>query len=435
VTEQNDEISLRDLYLILRRGLPLIVGVAVLAAAVTLVALNLRSERYQAETTVLVSPTPVTIQSTGNLVLEQPNHISWETYETIAFSRAVLEETVSRLDSAGVSVGLLMGSGKLTRLAGPQQPTQVAPLTISHAVVHHDAKQAAAAVDAWAAATLDTVRASGLASLETVRKATTQQMASLEEHLALLESRWTAFQTEDESAMIEARLAGLAERFPETESTLETVERDLAATVGMSQALAAVGASAGTSGPASADPDAALALLGGRGALAAETIAQLVAMLEQTGAADADLVTMVRQVELQRLTAERAGLIAEHEATETQLERMRESGQRLRERQAALVIERDKLQQRLTVARSAHTDLSRLEPVIDYILQLAPTNSRILNTASVPSAPIGPKRLLVTILAGLVGAMLGLLFVFLSAAVAEPETRQVRETVPAPSAR
>jgi uncharacterized protein involved in exopolysaccharide biosynthesis len=435
VTEQNDEISLRDLYLILRRGLPLIVGVAVLAAAVTLVVLNLRSERYQAETTVLVNPTPVTVQGTSNLVLEQRNHISWETYETIAFSRAVLEDTVSRLGDGELSVGQILGSGKLTKLVGPQQPTQVAPLTISHAFVHYDPELAAAAADAWATATLETVRASTLASLETVRNATTQQMTSLEEQLASLEERWVAFQSEDESALVAARLAGLAERFPLTESALETVERDLAATVGMSQALGAVEAPGSRVGPASADPDAALALLGGRGALPAETIAQLVAMLEQSGAADADLVTMVRQVELQRLTAEHAGLIAEHEATQAQLERMRESGQQLRERQAALVIERDKLEQQLTVARSAHADLSRLEPVIDYILQLAPTNSRILNPASVPSSPVGPRRMLVTVLAGLVGAMLGLLYVFLSAAVAEPEARQVRETVPAPSAR
>lgn len=427
MSDTYDEISLRDLYLIVKRGLPLILAITLLSALAAFLFVTLRTERFQAETTVLINPTPVRVQSGGTLALDQRNDMSWETYQTIAYSRAVLEDAIARIDGADITVAQLRGSGNLTRLVGPQRPDQVAPLTISHAFIHTDQQVAASAADAWAAATVETVGASMIASLETVRSATDQQLDNLEERLSGLEERWLSFQSRDESTLIEARLLGLGERIPETEAAVEQAARDLAAARGAGQALASLQEQSGARN--GADPQAAVALLAGHELLPPETVAELTAALRDSGAADAELVTLVRQVELQRLTAEQAGLTAQRDAGQAQLEQMRELGQELRERQAGLVLERNRLQQQLDTARDAHADLAGLQPVIEYIHQLAPTNSRILNSASIPTDPVGPRRLLVTALAAVVGGMLALLYVFLRAAVSEPAAAPAREPV------
>ncbi|MEX2536014.1 MAG: Wzz/FepE/Etk N-terminal domain-containing protein [Trueperaceae bacterium] len=428
MSETYDEISLRDLYLIIKRGFPLILVVAVLAAAGALLFVTLRTQRYQAETTVLINPTPVRVQGTRNLALEQGNSVSWETYQTIAFSRSVIEDALSRLEPGTATVDMLRGSGELTRLAGPQNASQIAPLTISHAFTHADPVVAAATADAWASATVETVSAGLLASLESVRTATAQQLESLEQQLSSLEERWTEFQSRDESELVGSRLTGLAERVPFNEAILEEAERAIATAQGEREALAAVETrSAGNV----ADPGTAAALLEDREGLPPDTLSTLTALLGESGAGNSDLVSLVREVELQRLTAEQAGLIAMRDATEIQLEELREQAQVLRERQAGMVLERDRLRRQLEVANSAHADLAELEPIIEYIYELAPTNSRILSNASLPSDSVGPRGLLVAVLAGLVGGMLALLYVFLRAAVSEPDEQLAREPVQA----
>lgn len=473
MSEAYDEISLRDLYLIIKRGLPLILAVTLVSAVAAFLYISLRSERYQAETTVLINPTPVRVQGTRNLGLDQRNDISWETYQTIAFSRTVLEDALARLGEVDISVQQLKANGEITRLVGPQRPDEVAPLTVSHAFTHTDPQVAAIVADAWSSATVATVSASMLASLETVRQATEQQLENLEERLTGLEERWLEFQAHDESELIEARLLGLGARIPGTEATLESIERQLAATQASRQTLAATGADARQL--SNANPQAALSLLqrsessaatgaqqaqqdraansprgdedgtksqaeagqarhNSFGLLPEETISEVSAALLESGAAEADLVTLVRQVELQRLTAEQAGLSAQRDATEDQLERMRELAQELRERQAGMVLERDRLEQQLETAREAHGDLANLEPVIEFVYQLAPTNSRILSEASIPTEAVGPSRLLVTLLAGVVGGMLALLYVFLRAAVSEPApARSHEQSRPSPA--
>ncbi|MEX2541160.1 MAG: Wzz/FepE/Etk N-terminal domain-containing protein, partial [Trueperaceae bacterium] len=411
----SDEISLRDLYLIVRRGMPLIAVVALLAGVTALLFVTIRGPNYQAETTVHISPTPVRVEGSEierNLVLDVRNDVSWETYQTIAFSRTVLEDTLARLNDgdlneADLTINRLRSIGDLEQLVGPDRSGAVAPMTIAHRIVGANPIEAARVANAWAEVTVETVQASLLSSLEAVRQATDSQLGSLEERLALAEDRWAEFQARDETGLLESRLAGLTERVPLAEGRLEEIERELAAARGARQALSQLQAS--SSGAAGADADGTVALLDAYEILPPETIGELTALL-QRGTED-DLVSLIRQVELQRLTGEMAGLMAQRNATESQFERLRAQAEELRGRHAQLAIERDRLRQQLDSAQTARAELAALEPVLAYVSQLAPTNSRVLNPASVPTEPVGPHRLLVTTLAVLVGSMLALLFV------------------------
>lgn len=412
-----DEISLRDLYLIVRRGLPLILIVSLVAGVAAYLFVSLQRPSYEAESTVLITPTPVVVEGSEierTLVLDlTTNTITWETYQTIAFSRSVLEETLTRLQG-DTTVSRLRGAGTLEKIVGPNRAGEVAAMTIAHRFEHADPETAAQVVDAWAAVTAETVGASLLSSLAAVQQATEEQLEALENRIAETEQRWAEFQSRDETNLLQARLAGIAERVPNVEARLEEVERDLAAATGARQVLAELETPGSA---ASNDSESALALLGAHG-LPADTVAQLTALVRQNG--DQDLVQLVRQVELQRLTADLAGLDAQRETLREQLTELQEQASNLRTRHAEMIVERERLQQQLEARRAARTELAALEPVLAYMNQLAPTNARILNPAAVPTEPTGPSKLLVAALATLAAGMLALLFVFIRAAVAEP---------------
>ena len=63
----DDEISLRELYLILRRGLPLILIVTTIGALASFALVVLLPATYEAEATVVSSPTTVQVQDEGAL--------------------------------------------------------------------------------------------------------------------------------------------------------------------------------------------------------------------------------------------------------------------------------------------------------------------------------------------------------------------------------
>lgn len=174
---QSDEISLRELYLVLRRGLPLIVAVVAVAGLSAFAVMSLRPNLYEAESTVLIIPSPVRAPGPTNLPFNPVNDISYETYQTLANSRPVLDAAVSRLPQAGISDDELRRQGRLVRLMGPQRPDQVVPLSVTHVVQHTDPALAAALADAWAESTLEAVHSALLENLKLVGAATTAELA------------------------------------------------------------------------------------------------------------------------------------------------------------------------------------------------------------------------------------------------------------------
>lgn len=446
----DDEVSLRDLYLILRRGLPIILGAAVVAGVLAFVVSSFLPEVYEAESTTLISPQPVQIQGTQNLTFEPPNEVSFEAYETLANSRPVVEQALSELPEAELSPESF--GGEVSLLLGPQNTSQVAPLNVTHSVRSQDPELAAQLADAWALSTLEAVRASFLASLEPIRSATERQIETLEDALETAEAEWETFQERDRGETLTALLASLAQQIARSEQQRDEVARELAdarARVALlSEDEAAEGGLPEAAGELSAEALAdRLNFLQSREVQVpddappdqendapserARQLGQLEALLAlQSGETSlTDSVTgLLNRADLRNFTVDIAGLEAEQTRIAAQLEAYQTRLDELLTEAARLNLQRSRLERTLTNAQEAYSDVALLEPIIGYVTTIAPANARLLNSASVPSTPAGPRALLNAALAALLTALLVTLFVFLREAVRAPLT--VPTTVP-----
>ena len=442
-----DEISLRDLYLILKRGLPVILGVALAAALVTFLITSLLPPVFEAESTTLVTPSPIRVQGSENLTFSPNNEVSFEAYETLARSRAVLEEAAAGVPEAELGAGDLVGIGSVRELLGPQRPDQVVPLSVTHVVKHEDPVLAAALADAWAQSTLQTVRNSLLASLNPVDATTEGEVARLQSALEETEARWRSFQERDEGDVLQARLEGLTEQLSMGEARVNELERSIAAARARREALLAqlqgslLDENETLDERAITSPEIldGLRLFEAEERLNPSTYAQIAFLLERAALGDegtqrtteAQILSLLIRTDLQSLEVGLAGLEAERESLIGQLDSYEAQAKALRERIAALNQERSVLGRALENARNAYITINALQPTIAYVTELAPTNARILNDAAVPTEPVGPRRLLSTVLALVLGGMLALLFVFLREAVRAPNT----DSEPASSVR
>lgn len=436
-TPYPDEISLRDLYLTLRRGLPWIGLAAVLAAAVALLAMALMPPRYAAEATVTVSPTPVRIQGDASLAFDPRNEVSFETYREIAQSAAVLERALAAAPGGTRSPGALRADAELRRISGPARADQSGQMTLAHRVVADDPEEAAALANAWARASLETVRAALLASIDPVREETVREAERRGEELAAIEDEWQAFQARDDSDLLTARLEALADRVALGEDELLLLERAIANARGRLAALAAqlgedVPLGGGPAGDAAAlarlfasfesdaRPTRAETAEGeeeARGPTDEPPLAARLAPLLELSADPGDAVTQLARADLVTTAARLAATVAERDRLEARLEEDAVRADALRSRLAGLLQERSRLEARLRRASSAVDDIGELEPVISYVRGLTATTTRVLNDAAPPAGPSGPDRLLVAALAALAAAGLATLVVLLREAV------------------
>ena len=434
----DDEISLRDLYLILRRGLPLILGTAVVAGSLAFVVSSFLPDVYEAESTALVAPQPVQIQGTQNLTFEPPNEVSFEAYETLANSRPVVERALAEVP-AGLSPETF--AGEVSLLLGPQNASQAAPLNVTHSVRDQDPELAAQLADAWALSTLEAVRASFLASLEPIRSATEQQIETLEGSLESAEAEWETFQETDRGETITALLASLAGQIARSEQQRDEVARELA-DARARVALLSEGRSAGETGELSAAELAdRLNFLQSQDARAPDDArqsaeqgdsptpdpAQRLGQLEPLLALQPDetsltgsITGLLNRADLRSFTVDIAGLEAEQGRITAQLDDYQERLDELLAEAAQLNLQRSRLERTLTNAQEAYSDVALLEPIISYVTTIAPANARLLNSASVPSVPVGPRTLLNAALAATLVGLLATLFVFLREAVRAP---------------
>lgn len=427
----DDEISLRDLYLILLKGLPLIITISLLAGLAAFLISSFLPPSYQAESTTLVTPSPVQIQGAENLSFRPSQEVSFESYETLAKSRPVLEATVGAVPEAELRPQEFRG--EISLLIGPQRPDQIVPMSVLHSVRNRDPELAARLADAWAKSTLEAVQTSLLASLDPVRGATREEITRLSEALAAVEARYENFQARDEGETLDKLLLGLTERITLSENRRDILERDLAAarsqlvllleTDGVaeeplsSQQLATLleFRQARTPDPPEAPDETALPET-----TDAQESTSLAPLLELQ-ALDTDLISLLNRVELRDLSVEIAGLEAEREQVLAQLQSYDAQAETLRSRTATLNLERGQLERELENARLAYNNVALLEPLIAYVTEVTPAKTRLLNEASVPATPVGPRRSLNTALALVIMGILTTLFVFLREAVRAPE--------------
>lgn len=235
--DRSDEVSLRDLFLVLWRGLPLILGLALVAGGVAYFLNAQREPVFSAESTVLVTPPPIQIEGDENLSFSPINEVSFQTYETLGRSQMVLEDAVSRLPDANISPNQLLALGTLRQLIGPRNAEEVAPLSVIHRVRNADPERAALLADAWAQSTLEAVRESLFASLSPVDETTAREVARLQENVEEVETRVQAFAARDNGTLLEAELEGLTRQLTDGRERQGTLAREVAATRARIRAL------------------------------------------------------------------------------------------------------------------------------------------------------------------------------------------------------
>ena len=235
--DRSSEVSLRDLYLVLLRGLPFILLLALLAGGVAYFLNAQRKPVFAAESTVLVTPPPIQIQGDENISFSPINEVSFQTYDTLARSQAVLRDAVSRVGEVEISPNQLLALGTLRQLFGPQRIGDIAPLSVIHRVRNADPERAALLADAWAQSTLKAVRESLFSSLRPVDETTTREVARLQKNVEQVEAQVQRFAAQDNGPLLEAELEGLTRQITDGRDRQGELARDIAATRARIRAL------------------------------------------------------------------------------------------------------------------------------------------------------------------------------------------------------
>ncbi len=395
---RDDEVSLRELYLIFKRGLPWVVGAALLAGALAF-ALTLRhTPVFVASASVLVSPLPVEgepAEAVQRLSLERSGEVPFEVYRELARSEAVLSDALSRVKDADtdMSAAALRAAGGLRRDTRPNQTGSDA-LVVTHILTLPDPERAAALADAWAQSAVAAVHNLRSATLTEIEEATGAAALQLEETLQRAETQLRDFRVQNGGDLAAARAEGLTAELVEGEAELRALSRRI---------------------------DASRARL-------------------ETLRAQRQTNTPSRVSDVQREEIALSGLLAEQESLQAQLQDIEatlqtepaaESGQR--GRQLGRAVER---------ARTAFQRVTDAQVRAAYLRDIIPSTAQLLDRASVPNAPVDAPGASRIVLAALAGALLATLVIFLRAAITppklsprQPSPSQINPSQPIPESR
>jgi len=388
-----DEVSLRDLYLVVRRAAPWILAAALLAAGATYLLLGRRPASYLAEATAVVARVPLEIGVGTGLRFRPEVDISFDTYQTLAYARSVLEAVLPVHEAHDVA--RLRDALTLERVAGaPNQPTGL--LAVVHRVRSGDAERAAEAASAWAAATVATARGLLLENLDAVETITGEGLTDARATLRAAESEVERFRAASGFEALRAQLGAPLLGLP---GSLDVALQEVAA------ALRANAASLG-------QREAELELLrsrreGGDGALPVVLFDAPDAPLPLDGA----IVSV--EARIAALVAERSVL----EAAAVRLGAQRSAA--VAALGEATVVLAD-LERAAAVPREVVATLGSIEPTVAYVARLAPSGARVLSEAAVPSSPEPRPRTGSALLAALAVALAGVVVALLAEAVRDP---------------
>lgn len=382
----SDEISLRELYLVLKRRSPWIVGAAVLVALATFVVLATRPAVFVAEGTTAVARAPIAVEgSVGTSLRFTPEvSVTFETYQTLAFSRGVLEAVLEHHEAA--DLGRVSGALQLERIAGAaNQPSTF--LAVAHRVRSGDPTSAARAAEAWIDATVATVRSLMLENLDALESMTN---ASLERARASVAEAERALET----ARADRALESLAARIRSVDVAIAELERRRHETV---TRLAS----------RSAERDAL------EEARVAGTAAWVVLV-------DAPEVTVDPAGAVASLDARIAGLRAELEGVDAALAGLQADRVELAAARGDGTVVISALERRLDEALQGLDLLAAIEPSVAYVAQVAPAGVRVLSDPTIPLQSEPTRAPLIALVAALVTGFCGVVLALLAEAVRGP---------------
>ena len=205
-----------------------IVLAAVAAGAVAFVYFSVQPDVYTAESTTLVTPLAIApslnVGAGDSLRVAEGVTVQYETYQTLANSRPVIEAVIQQIPAYDGGLRALERSTSLERLLGPANPGQSVPLAVTHMVSNQSPELAAELADAWAEATLAVVRESILDDLRPMREATAQALETSRAALEEIELELRDFRAGDDIAQRQGQNDAAVADLIAAEQRLRTLE-------------------------------------------------------------------------------------------------------------------------------------------------------------------------------------------------------------------
>lgn len=401
-----DDISLRDIYLIIRKYSLVIVLVPLALALVTYFVSSLLPKQYEAESVALVTPSPIRLSGNPSLSYRPPIEVSYEAYETLANSRGVLEQTIERV---GIDMAYTDFKAEVSQLVGPQRPDQVVPLLANHKVTYKDPEIAAKLANAWAEVSLETTQKSLLTNLDPLISQTAQEADRVKEELSKAEKALEAFEARDNSQSLQATLDQLAQLIANAENGRLNISELKQQSVDLNVGLILNQSSQSVETESKMGSNLASSSLNLSQEIAANNA--FIASLE------GQALSATLRDELSYRKSLAASLEARQTLLSSQLEAYSQKQSDLQSQVAALKRERADLERELELAQTAYDSIVALEPTLNFLTKVTPSSTQLLNVASVPSYPSGPKAKLNAAIALLLSGLSVLVFVFMKEAV------------------
>jgi capsular polysaccharide biosynthesis protein len=422
VPDRNDDPSLRDIYLTLRRYLWLIVLVAAAFGIVAFVTTTVSPSSYRATAVVQLTPSPIGEQQVGGIDLAPTSNLSFEAYSSIVLDGAVLTATLDRLEGIDLSANGLRRRSDLRRLAGPANANQIAPLTVEHSVSGSDPDEVLRIAQAWSEAGLDGIRRALTSSLTSMAESTAQTFERRQVTVTDLEAAWLAFRERDERDGLGQRLHDLTTRRTHNAARLDELD-ELIAIADAQRGFLHAQIEQNAPG-AGSDAASQIATLVDRGRLAPATAARLRALLsdrpDTAQALEQDLLRLLLRADLQTKELQLVAHLAERDALGGEVERLDSEASVLRASIAVLERDASRLERERRNAQRALDSVADIVPVLDYASDLLATSVTLLSSPTVGVVPTGRGRWLNTAIAALLGALLATLFAFGREAVRVP---------------
>lgn len=360
----DDTVSLRELYLVWRSGLSLIIAVTVVVALAAMAFKLYQGRTFTAQAVVQVVRPRVSNQPGSGLEVNVGSVVDAGTYEAVAENERTLAAVA---EAVGVESSEDLGDFAVARGPGPQTGDAI---TLTHQVTVDGAagpELAASVANAWAEVTVEAVRELITAPLVTAGDRVAADVAAREQAYQEASEAWAAFLGVDEREELRMRLEALVDLDSQRMARLGQVEADVAA-----------------------------------------VNARLTA-----GAGDRSDA---------ELRSDLAALQAEAEHLRTELAESGRRGDELRGRLGELEREAAQLQRGVSAASLSYFRASPAATEIALLRELAAGSVSMAIPAS-PPLKVDDRNLITTIVgAALVGALLSTLLVFLRAAVREPES-------------
>lgn len=417
-----DEITLRDLYLIVRRGAPFIVVLALITAVGAFAYLASRPHVYEASATVqLIAPQPSSTSDLSNLIPQVG--FGPQAYASIANSSVVLRTAFPSEPGKVGSLEEVSSSLSLRTLDTSGQAR--GQLTVEHSARAITPALAAEWANAWAEASAAAARTSMEAAVARAISATEAELGSRRAELDEAQQRWSAFSKDDARVSLRTQIDQLALQQAGARARLGTLDVQIAAGQAQEALLtASIGAREGTSSGLLAEQLRAMA---DSGALGSDDSADLLAALGQLPAGltvgGQDLLNLVSRTRLESVTSSLASQAAERSQLQLAAEESERAAAQLRERLADLEQRAADPQAALSLARVAYDRVASVMPLLELQRVLVADAARVV-VAAAPPVRAKPRGVLTgTVAAAVVAGLLGTMLVFLRAAVRDPEIR------------